>query len=87
VLRVTTVRWISASIGLQSDEVAVGADIGHAGEDVCQRPAPWTEQCLLEDLAVLLLGAAVMLRSTPFERLDQLVVQVTHHQLSQGSPP
>jgi hypothetical protein len=73
------------AVSLLALEIGVRADVWYASQHVSERFTSRTLQSSLQDLAVLLLGTAVSLGSTLFERTNEFIWQVSDHQLRHGA--
>jgi hypothetical protein len=81
---VSTKYTSAPAVGLLAREIRVHAHVRHASEHVCQRFPSRTLKSGLQDLTVLLLGTAIVLGGPLLERANQLIWQVSDHQLRHG---
>jgi hypothetical protein len=65
-------------------EVLITPHSRHGGEHLREALAPWPQQHLLQNGAMLRFGTAPMTGGAFLERLDDLVIQIAHYQISHG---
>ena len=67
-------------------KVVIPADIGHGGQELGQRAAPWSEQSRRQDGAVFGLGAVAMGPGPLFEGLHHRLIHAAYEQISHVQP-
>jgi len=80
-VRIDEVHALVSPDRLLAGEILIFADVRHARQDFSEMTSPRTKQRGAKYLAVLLLGAAVVLRGALLQGFDEIVWQITNHEL------
>ncbi len=72
---------LAPPIKLLAREIVVFADIRNCGEDISKRPLARPMQRCLQNLSVLLFSTAVSLRRLLLQGFDEILRELSHHQL------